>query len=529
MKYQVLNENDKEFHISHPDGRKFRVAKKGLSESTIKKIQTMGGVQRFAEGGLSVPDISVPDSLVRTGPTPQETEQEGKRLAFEQMRPPSWMETYLGHNPNPYDPPAPAQPIASADPYANQPSIIAAPLATPQALQAGPTVSSGAGSPEPGQIGMPGAPAKAASDGFGMQMQGLNDMAKAETEKGRQVGAAYDANIEYRKNEMARYDRASEDVDRDMSSLQRGIADSKVDPNRVWNRMETGNKVLAAISLALGGMGGRGNGNVAMDVLNKAIENDVNSQKYDLQKKETLLGMNYKKYGNIQAAHQASLMYGDSIAQAMIGKAAAQSGSAEAMARAKFLIGQIQEQKDKRKSDLMQMMIKSPAHLGGVPENKQVDQINLLTDPKYKENRVPADGMVYQTPTKEAADKMRNVESLVGPVRDLVTQLDQLGPSALVPGTPANNIAHAIRGKLSVTLPLLSGVEVGAKRINKEEIEALKETIDDPSSFKQAMTRGLRNEQFFKNLEGEHEAMRGEHYIGYRGMNSVHGRSQGFK
>jgi hypothetical protein len=56
----------------------------------------------------------------------------------------------------------------------------------------------------------------------------------------------------------------------------------KVDQNRIYHQMSTGKEVLAGISLALAGIGAaldhQGGRNVALDIINRAIDRDVNAQ-----------------------------------------------------------------------------------------------------------------------------------------------------------------------------------------------------------------------------------------------------------
>lgn len=59
----------------------------------------------------------------------------------------------------------------------------------------------------------------------------------------------------------------------------------KLDSNRFWNNMDTGNRILAAVSLAMGALGQaltQGKSNMALDVINQAIDRDIHEQEKNL-------------------------------------------------------------------------------------------------------------------------------------------------------------------------------------------------------------------------------------------------------
>jgi hypothetical protein len=63
--------------------------------------------------------------------------------------------------------------------------------------------------------------------------------------------------------------------------LEKAFAESKIDPQRMLHNMNTGGKILTGIGMILSGMGSgtTGQPNLAMGVLNKAIDADIDAQK----------------------------------------------------------------------------------------------------------------------------------------------------------------------------------------------------------------------------------------------------------
>lgn len=103
-----------------------------------------------------------------------------------------------------------------------------------------------------------------------------------------------DAQEFYAKENADRQQRVMDNAQKRLVDVDTKIAelsDAKIDPNRVWGSMETGNKMSAVASLFLGafGAGATGAQNAAMDVLNKAIDRDIDAQKANLQTKKDVI------------------------------------------------------------------------------------------------------------------------------------------------------------------------------------------------------------------------------------------------
>jgi hypothetical protein len=77
-----------------------------------------------------------------------------------------------------------------------------------------------------------------------------------------------------------------------------------IDPNRKWNSIGAGGKVAAAFSILAGGIGAglAGGPNVGLAVIHKAIDQDIDSQRDELGKKQTLLSRYLGETQNMIAA-----------------------------------------------------------------------------------------------------------------------------------------------------------------------------------------------------------------------------------
>lgn len=96
-------------------------------------------------------------------------------------------------------------------------------------------------------------------------------------------------------NEMqSAYRRQMDLIDTEQNAL------SEIDPDRFWNNRSTSQKILGAISIGLGAVGGaltKTGGNSALDIINKAIDNDINAQKVNNEQKLALKQNALKRAG----------------------------------------------------------------------------------------------------------------------------------------------------------------------------------------------------------------------------------------
>jgi len=101
--------------------------------------------------------------------------------------------------------------------------------------------------------------------------------------------------------------------------------------------------VRTGIGLILSGVGAglTGAPNMAAQFLQRNIDRDIEAQRANLQKKETLLGFMFRKYGNIQDAAQASRSHLLASVAAEVGLAGARAGTQQAAATAKLLQSQL--------------------------------------------------------------------------------------------------------------------------------------------------------------------------------------------
>lgn len=130
-------------------------------------------------------------------------------------------------------------------------------------------------------------------------------------------------------------------------ALMDSLQNNKIDPNRVWNNMSTGNHVLAGIGMLLSGIGsGRTGGqNLAIKMIDDTIDKDVEAQKNDQSNKYNMWKMNRERMGSDIAATLATKNQLITAAQFQAQNAVSKFNSASAQANFSQLQAAAEQQK----------------------------------------------------------------------------------------------------------------------------------------------------------------------------------------
>lgn len=123
------------------------------------------------------------------------------------------------------------------------------------------------------------------------QSDAATAQADAQVEYARGLAAQRNAYLQERdafeEERQIKEARRQEAVDGQMGRMREAIdavRGAKVDPRRLYANMGTGEKVLAGVALALGGLGAASTGqNLAVGVIQKAVDDDVQAQLADIQ------------------------------------------------------------------------------------------------------------------------------------------------------------------------------------------------------------------------------------------------------
>ena len=190
------------------------------------------------------------------------------------------------------------------------------------------------------------------------------------------------------------------DIGKQNDNLFNNLLNAKVDPDQYIKNMSTTNKIMSAIAIGLGGIGGglAGKPNAALQILNDEIAKNVESQKANINKTQTLYSENLRRYGDERLATQATMANLNTIAQAKIAQIAAQHGGPIAQQNAQLMLANLKNDNLVKMQGLHQEML-----MNGIRNEALQGHINENTD--------PAQLVQYLVPKEHQAKAFEHIEA----------------------------------------------------------------------------------------------------------------------
>lgn len=370
------------------------------------------------------------------------------------------------------------------------------------------------GMPVQPQIGAK--PALSPEQQYSQQMQDIMKKQKASNET---LGNAAQEKIKFEKEQaeklaaQAQLDIAAQQakqeerkavVDGEMKKLS-GIQEEfksamgqKLDPNHYWESKDTGQKVMAGIAIMLGGlaggMSGKG-GNVAMDIIHKGIDRDVDAQKFNIQKAQegklkeydlenNMLAQMYKKFGNEDQAEAATRLLRLQQAQYLLNANASKYAAPEVQERTKQANMALDTQMAGLKYQIANVAAQKAAQqqLGQVLNGQQAANLPpsvIQQLPKeMRENYVPGYGFAPNKNSGEEFQKMRQtVEPAISGIDRINTLLKDFNRvTDIKKKAQIGTEMKAVAGQLRVPF-------TGPGALTEKEYERLMDTLGDPTSI----------------------------------------------
>lgn len=344
--------------------------------------------------------------------------------------------------------------------------------------------------------GMPMAP-QAAGGGYDQVFQQMHGAAKQKSQAEQQYYATQKAaqdeanarNIEidnFRAQEMA-------GLEKQQTELANGIMSQKIDPNRLWANASTGSKVSAAIGMILGGLGAglTGGPNQALAVINRLVDQDIDAQKTELGKKQTLYSMNLQKTKDANLAYTMTKAQMAAGLQGKLASAAAMLGSQQAKAAEAQASSQINMYRQQLNAQVAEQQTQR-AVIAHMKATGSVDYSDFIKDPKMREDvmgrAVPGIGLAN---TKEAAQKANELVTTtkagVGLLRELRGFAEKTGSKfSLEDRAKAETLARMIMGQIR------EGV-LGPGTVNEGERKILEKMVKDPTSITQLPSTAIKS------------------------------------
>lgn len=181
-----------------------------------------------------------------------------------------------------------------------------------------------------------------------LAVQGINEQAQAAADLAAKKVEIQDRWIAARQALADRADKMLAEHRARGDQLFRDVLDAKIDPNRHWQGMGVAGKVSSVIGMILGGLGASGTGgrNLAVELLERNIGQDLEAQRAELGKKQNLLSHHLQAGRDLQSALELARADKRDMFAAELERAAMANGGPEALARAKILSGQARQQSE---------------------------------------------------------------------------------------------------------------------------------------------------------------------------------------
>ena len=312
---------------------------------------------------------------------------------------------------------------APAAPQEQTPDSAVPEITGPPAPQSATTEQPGPPAPKaiPDPYGV-NATASAFERGMNAYKAGLNDAATATGEIAIAKAAQERKAAASQQQLAADYQGNLDQLNQDHQNFQNDYAAGHIDPNHAFSTLPLG-RVGSAIGLILGGIGGGGQGNAALQALQSHIDRDIDAQKAELGKKANLLDFNLKQYGNMRDAADMTRLQLGSIAGHAINAAGANAQSNLAKANANQAFGQWQTQQ----APLIGQMAMRRTILSGV-QRGQADPTLLMRSGIIPKEEQPE----FQKQLKEFQDTSAARDNVLNTFDKLVKE-----------NTVGNRIMHA--------------------------------------------------------------------------------------
>ena len=327
------------------------------------------------------------------------------------------------------------------------------------------------------------------SFGVDKQIAGINAEAKVAGDLAQAQNAILEKqmkdSLELQNDFKSKFDA----INAERKALEQDIKDGHVDPNKYWTGNEKGegshSKIMSAIGMIIAGFQPMGGPNAAINFLEKQMEANLQSQKANLDSKESLLKANMQQFGNLKDAMEATRIQQRDMATLQLQQAVNSVQSPLAKAKAMQEIGKLQAENAKATqkfagqltlTNMMNEANKDPSKIDGYMQTLKA------YDPKQwaemSDMLVPGKGFAT---TKEGAKVVRESQQVTDTVKDGINQLRGIMRRPVKSLSPndraeAETVRSALVGALRVPI-------TGPGAMNEGERELLMSIIPDVTSM----------------------------------------------
>jgi len=299
-----------------------------------------------------------------------------------------------------------------------------------------------------------------------------------------------------------------------------------VDSGRFFKNQSTAGKIAAALSVGLSayaqGLMGRG-GNPAMDIINQAVDRDINDQKMAIDKKrsdisaqQNLMGQMKAQFQDDAMAEAAAYKMSYDLAENRLKKQLAGVTNTQALAQGQMLLGQIGEKKAMYQQAFEQAAAKNAM-------NQQVRQAETGAklqsleglDEKTRERAVKI-GDGYQLAISNNAAKDLNVRlPAIDGIKEKLGRLIEKSEFSIFPTMNKGELESL---KAQLVLDVKNADQLGA--LDKGAIEIVDKIVGDPTTFWQSNAKA-RMQSFIDTYEMKRQGLLKQNIPGYKPVSQI--------
>lgn len=526
MNYKMLENNKDHYIMKHPDGSNFKVAKKGLNPEIMKKIEGYADFVQRAEG--QIPGVDMPEQNASYMPE-QPKEPDFAQMA--QQAPRTKEDDYarrigqatgdiyrglestygarMGMIPEEYTPEkvrsmAEEQVLGQAEreavkaknqaylakqdeersrqdvmAYNERAAKVGMPLRPIPGEKQELPLEAQAKQVEQPQAPEPQMAAQKYVDPFALYEKGIRGESAAKAEYAQQEAETYKKLQEDMNNGNKMFNDKLAKLYEQGDALKKAAESKNIDPNRYWSNLGTANKIGASISMILGSLGGAlsGTDNVALKIIDKTIDNDIEAQKKNIDQANNLYRTNLEAVKSEQEAYNITKAQMIGNAEQVLKQKLATATSKEAIAQGQMALAKMQLAKQEL---LQKSAVDTVVQAAQSNPKLLTPEIVEKLPAEQRERAVPGYGIALSKP---GAEKMRmeivpQMESSVQMINDLMNLRQKYGREITNRDVvnEANTLRAFLRGQMRTFL-------VGPGAVTESEQKILDSVIADPTKI----------------------------------------------
>lgn len=517
MSYKIVKDAKDHYQVMHPDGSKFTVPKKGISKQMHEKIM---GMPKLYDGGRPGDEsFSVsPDKMASIEP-PKFTPEEIGNILKEQEEIPVNLGGDVTKGIEGLEKARMMQSEMAAPQYIPGPKFgISMPGEEPKTEVKAPEKEAEKPAAQTDQAAKP-IPTEEEPAMPAMQMPDLSRFdpyaAVRESQKAAQTLAkAQEASQIELNNQAAKFEAAKEAEHKEMQDF---IDNHQIKSGNYWASKDTGGKVMASLAMVLGGIGAgmTGGPNYAMQLINKAIEDDMEAQKENRNSGLNALLQRGKDRDAVMANYRANTIQ---KIQDQNNLYMAQAKTADQKAAAQALDMKLQEMKTQYQVAADNRLAMNYLYRKGIPTKSM--PFSLLNDEKVRRQLVDVNGISYfYKGGADGAEIQNKMEGNYRPIREGILRLKELGRASIIPGTKEYEEAQALAQMLPNAVAGFYSSAIESKRISDTEGHRAEAALSNPASIMQAIVGGnVRGMTALREMDSIIDSARSQLLSGYEAM-----------